>query len=45
MVRGESDPEALAQLARKRLRGQIPGWREAATGPLNEHHRFCWSNG
>ena len=24
MVRGESDPEALERLARKRLRGKIP---------------------
>jgi transposase len=40
MVRGESDPEALAQLARKRLRGKIPVLRQAATGTLNEHHRF-----
>ena len=40
MIRGESDPEALAQLARKRLRGKIPMLRQAATGTLNEHHRF-----
>ena len=40
MVRGESDPEALARLARKRLRGKIPVLQQAATGSLNEHHRF-----
>jgi transposase len=40
MVRGESDPEALAQLARKRLRGKIPLLRQAAAGRLDEHHRF-----
>jgi transposase len=40
MVRGESDPDALAQLARKRLRGKIPVLRQAARGTLNEHHRF-----
>lgn len=45
MVRGESDPEALAQLARKRLRGKIPVLRQGATGTLNEHHRFRWSSG
>ncbi len=45
MVRGESDPEALAQLARKRLRGKIPVLQQAATGTLNEHHRFRWSSG
>ena len=40
IVGGETDPETLAQLARKRLRGKIPVLREAATGRLNEHHRF-----
>ncbi|HKF20791.1 MAG TPA: IS110 family transposase [Candidatus Angelobacter sp.] len=40
MVKGETDPAALAQLARKRLRGKIPVLQEAATGTLNEHHRF-----
>lgn len=40
MVRGESDPETLARLARKRLRGKIPVLQQAATGSLNEHHRF-----
>jgi transposase len=40
MVGGESDPEVLARLARKRLRGKIPVLQQAATGNLNEHHRF-----
>jgi transposase len=40
MVRGESDPAVLAELARKRLRGKIAVLRQAATGTLNEHHRF-----
>ena len=40
MVGGESDPEVLARLARKRLRGKIPVLQEAAAGSLNEHHRF-----
>ena len=40
IVRGESDPAALAQLARKRLRGKIPVLQQAATGTLNQHHRF-----
>jgi|HubBroStandDraft_2_1064218.scaffolds.fasta_scaffold89199_1 transposase len=40
MVRGESDPETLAQLARKRLRGKIPVLQQAAAGSLNEHDRF-----
>jgi transposase len=40
IVLGESDPEALARLARKRLRGKIPVLQQAAAGSLNEHHRF-----
>src|SRR2546422_899827 len=40
IVGGEMDPAALAQLARKRLRGKIPVLQQAATGTLNEHHRF-----
>jgi transposase len=40
MAGGESDPETLAQLARKRLRGKIPLLQKAAEGKLNEHHRF-----
>jgi len=40
IARGESDPAALAQLARKRLRGKIPVLQEAATGTVNEHRRF-----
>lgn len=40
IVRGENDPAVLAQLARKRLRGKIPVLQQAATGTLNQHHRF-----
>ena len=40
IVRGESDAETLARLARKRLRGKIPLLQQAAAGSLNEHHRF-----
>jgi transposase len=40
IVRGESDAEVLARLARKRLRGKIPLLQQAAAGSLNEHHRF-----
>jgi transposase len=40
IVRGESDPKTLAQLARKRLRGKIPLLQQAAAGSVNEHHRF-----
>jgi transposase len=45
MVRGESDPEALAQLARKRLRGKIPVLRQAATGTLMNIIDSGWSSG
>jgi len=40
MVRGETDPATVAQLARKRLRGKIPVLQQAATGTMNQHHRF-----
>jgi transposase len=40
MVRGEADPETLAGLARKRLRGKIPMLQQAAAGSLDDHHRF-----
>ena len=40
LVTGERDPEALAQLARRRLRAKIPELGEALTGRFNEHHAF-----
>lgn len=40
MVRGETDAQALAQLARGSLRGKIPLLEQAARGGLNDHHRF-----
>ena len=40
IVGGECQAAALAQLARGRLRGKIPVLQEAATGTLNQHHRF-----
>ncbi len=40
LVAGERDPEALAQLARRRLRAKIPELGEAPTGRFNEHHAF-----
>jgi transposase len=40
IIRGENDPAKLAELARGRLRGKIPVLQQAATGSLNEHHRF-----
>jgi transposase len=37
---GESDPEKLADLARKRLREKLPQLRLALAGRVTEHHRF-----
>jgi transposase len=37
---GETDPEKLADLARKRLREKIPQLRLALAGRVTEHHRF-----
>jgi transposase len=40
MIAGQEDPAALAELARKRLRGKIPQLRQALRGRVTEHHRF-----
>jgi transposase len=40
IVRGESDPVVLAELARQRLREKIPQLQEALCGEVQEHHRF-----
>lgn len=40
MVKGETDPNVLAELAQKRLRSKLPQLRSALTGCLDEHHRF-----
>ena len=40
MIAGQEDPEALADLARKRMRAKIPLLREALRGGVREHHRF-----
>jgi transposase len=40
IVAGEDDPERLADLARRRLRGKIPQLRLALRGRVTEHHRF-----
>lgn len=37
---GETDPEKLADLARKRLREKIPQLRLALAGRVTDHHRF-----
>jgi transposase len=40
MIAGCDDPDALAELARMRLRGKIPELRKALLGRVTEHHRF-----
>jgi hypothetical protein len=39
-IAGATDPEALADLARERLRAMIPQVRLALRGRVTEHHRF-----
>jgi transposase len=40
LIAGESDPEKLAELARKRLREKIPALQLALQGRVTDHHRF-----
>jgi transposase len=40
MIRGESDPELLADLAKRRLRAKLPELRQALLGKITDHHRF-----
>jgi transposase len=40
LIAGEEDPDALAELARMRLRAKLPQLREALFGLVTEHHRF-----
>jgi transposase len=40
LIGGESDPVALAELARRRLRLKIPALTEALTGRFGAHHGF-----
>jgi transposase len=40
MVKGESDPAALAEMARGRLRGKRGELEQALTGRIGTHHRF-----
>jgi transposase len=39
-IGGETEPDRLADLARRRLRGKIPQLRQALKGHVTEHHRF-----
>jgi transposase len=38
LVAGERDPQALAELARGRLRAKLPQLRQALTGRFGDHH-------
>jgi transposase len=40
LAAGESDPQKLADLARRKLRAKIPQLRLALAGRVTEHHRF-----
>ncbi len=40
LIAGVTDPEKLAELARKRLRAKIPALRLALQGRVSDHHRF-----
>ncbi len=40
LIAGDRDPEALADLAKRRLRNKIPALTEALSGRFNEHHAF-----
>lgn len=40
IVAGEADPQQLAELAKRRLRGKIPLLQRALEGRITPHHRF-----
>jgi transposase len=40
LVAGETDPEVLADLARRQMRKKIPALREALAGHFDAHHRL-----
>ncbi|MFB7147773.1 IS110 family transposase, partial [Agrobacterium deltaense] len=40
LIRGEADPQVLADLAKRKLRSKIPELTEALTGRFREHHAF-----
>ncbi len=40
IIEGETDPAALAELARGRMRPKIPQLRKALTGRFRDHHAF-----
>jgi transposase len=40
LVAGETDPDVLADLARRQMRKKLPALREALAGHFDEHHRL-----
>lgn len=40
LIDGQTDPTALAELAKGRLRNKLANLREAVTGHVTDHHRF-----
>lgn len=40
IIAGAEDPDHLAHLAKRRLRGKIPALKQALHGRITEHHRF-----
>ena len=40
LIEGQADPEALAELAKGKLRSKLPALRKALTGRFEEHHAF-----
>jgi transposase len=40
MIDGQEDPAALAELAKRSLRGKIPELKKALLGRVTDHHRF-----
>lgn len=40
LIKGERDPQVLANLAKGRMRPRIPELVDALTGPFEEHHAF-----
>jgi transposase len=42
LIRGDTDPAKIAELAKTRLRSKIPELEAALVGRIREHHRFMW---
>jgi transposase len=40
IIDGETDPEQLAELAQRKLRGKIPELKKALRGGVSAHHRY-----